>query len=161
MGHGECVKERVCLYVWTWKPTLNHTSSPGATIEKIWLTQLTTLSPHTHMHTGLPTRACTHLHLSVVLWSVFFQTCWKWFFFFFFYSYNSQLKLVRLKVSESGVYTFLASNVDASIQLTFEVHVLSKFLRNTYLVAICERNQGRAATASVCHVTRSSVLLRC
>ncbi|XP_017311746.1 mast/stem cell growth factor receptor kita isoform X1 [Ictalurus punctatus] len=42
------------------------------------------------------------------------------------HSYQSQLKLVRLKVSESGVYTFLASNGDASIHLTFEVHVLSK-----------------------------------
>ncbi|KAM9435908.1 mast/stem cell growth factor receptor kita isoform 2-T2 [Clarias gariepinus] len=40
--------------------------------------------------------------------------------------YHSQLKLVRLKVSESGVYTFLASNGDASVLLTFEVHVLSK-----------------------------------
>ncbi|KAK3542303.1 hypothetical protein QTP86_021959, partial [Hemibagrus guttatus] len=42
------------------------------------------------------------------------------------HSYHSQLKLVRLKVSESGVYTFLASNGDASVHLTFEVHVLSK-----------------------------------
>ncbi|XP_060722757.1 mast/stem cell growth factor receptor kita isoform X2 [Tachysurus vachellii] len=42
------------------------------------------------------------------------------------HSYHSQLKLVRLKVSESGVYTFLANNGDASIRLTFEVHVLSK-----------------------------------
>ncbi|XP_046692281.1 mast/stem cell growth factor receptor kita isoform X2 [Silurus meridionalis] len=42
------------------------------------------------------------------------------------HSYRSQLKLVRLKVSESGVYTFLASNGDASVNLTFEVHVLSK-----------------------------------
>ncbi|XP_060773368.1 mast/stem cell growth factor receptor kita isoform X3 [Neoarius graeffei] len=42
------------------------------------------------------------------------------------HSYHNQLKLVRLKVSESGVYTFLASNGDASIYLTFEVHVLSK-----------------------------------
>lgn len=51
---------------------------------------------------------------------------------FYLYSYHSQLKLVRLKVSESGVYTFLANNGDASIRLTFEVHVLSKFLRNRY-----------------------------
>ncbi|TSN30194.1 Mast/stem cell growth factor receptor kita [Bagarius yarrelli] len=41
-------------------------------------------------------------------------------------SYCSQLNLVRLKVSESGVYTFLASNGDAIVQLTFTVHVLSK-----------------------------------
>lgn len=65
--------------------------------------------------------------------------------FFFLYSYQSQLKLVRLKVSESGVYTFLASNGDASIHLTFEVHVLSKFLGN--IVVFCERNQCRIVCA--------------
>ncbi|XP_062858176.1 mast/stem cell growth factor receptor kita [Trichomycterus rosablanca] len=42
------------------------------------------------------------------------------------HSYQSQLKLVRLKVLESGVYTFVASNGDAVIYRTFEVHVLSK-----------------------------------
>nr|XP_055041344.1 mast/stem cell growth factor receptor kita isoform X2 [Misgurnus anguillicaudatus] len=41
-------------------------------------------------------------------------------------SYTSELKLVRLKVSESGVYTFTCSNRDATIHQTFEVHVISK-----------------------------------
>uniref|UniRef100_A0A8B9RJX0 receptor protein-tyrosine kinase n=1 Tax=Astyanax mexicanus TaxID=7994 RepID=A0A8B9RJX0_ASTMX len=42
------------------------------------------------------------------------------------YSYSSELKLVRLKVSESGVYTFLATNGDVSVHQKFEVHVISK-----------------------------------
>uniref|UniRef100_A0A8B9LD46 receptor protein-tyrosine kinase n=1 Tax=Astyanax mexicanus TaxID=7994 RepID=A0A8B9LD46_ASTMX len=40
--------------------------------------------------------------------------------------YSSELKLVRLKVSESGVYTFLATNGDVSVHQKFEVHVISK-----------------------------------
>ncbi|TRY94940.1 hypothetical protein DNTS_013091, partial [Danionella cerebrum] len=40
--------------------------------------------------------------------------------------YTSELKLVRLKVSESGIYTFLCSNRDATVRQTFEVHVISK-----------------------------------
>lgn len=80
--------------------------------------------------------------------------------FFFLYSYHNQLKLVRLKVSESGVYTFLASNGDASIHLTFEVHVLSKFYE-TNTAVLCERNQWHIGSASVNHVTHSSVLLCC
>ncbi|XP_026880257.2 mast/stem cell growth factor receptor kita isoform X2 [Electrophorus electricus] len=42
------------------------------------------------------------------------------------HSYSSDLRLVRLKVSESGVYTFTASNADVTIHQTFEVHVISK-----------------------------------
>ncbi|KAL6486115.1 hypothetical protein MHYP_G00055070 [Metynnis hypsauchen] len=42
------------------------------------------------------------------------------------YSYSCELKLVRLKVSESGVYTFTSSNGDAAVQQKFEVHVISK-----------------------------------
>nr|Q8JFR5.2 RecName: Full=Mast/stem cell growth factor receptor kita; Short=SCFR; AltName: Full=Tyrosine-protein kinase Kit; Flags: Precursor [Danio rerio]CAI11666.1 kit receptor [Danio rerio] len=41
-------------------------------------------------------------------------------------SYTSELKLVRLKVSESGIYTFSCLNRDATIRQTFEVHVISK-----------------------------------
>ncbi|XP_056620833.1 mast/stem cell growth factor receptor kita isoform X1 [Triplophysa dalaica] len=41
-------------------------------------------------------------------------------------SYTSELKLVRLKVSESGVYTFTCSNRDITIHQRFEVHVISK-----------------------------------
>ncbi|XP_051951306.1 mast/stem cell growth factor receptor kita isoform X4 [Xyrauchen texanus] len=41
-------------------------------------------------------------------------------------SYTSELKLVRLKVSESGVYTFSCLNRDATVHQTFEVHVISK-----------------------------------
>ncbi|XP_063057403.1 mast/stem cell growth factor receptor kita isoform X2 [Engraulis encrasicolus] len=42
------------------------------------------------------------------------------------HSYRSELKLVRLKVAESGVYAFEASNGDASVNETFTVHVISK-----------------------------------
>ncbi|KAL2089880.1 hypothetical protein ACEWY4_014568 [Coilia grayii] len=42
------------------------------------------------------------------------------------HSYRSELKLVRLKVSESGLYAFEASNGDASVNETFTVHVISK-----------------------------------
>uniref|UniRef100_A0A8C1RQD6 receptor protein-tyrosine kinase n=1 Tax=Cyprinus carpio TaxID=7962 RepID=A0A8C1RQD6_CYPCA len=41
-------------------------------------------------------------------------------------SYTSELKLVRLKVLESGVYTFSCSNRDATVHQMFEVHVTSK-----------------------------------
>uniref|UniRef100_A0A673XT44 receptor protein-tyrosine kinase n=1 Tax=Salmo trutta TaxID=8032 RepID=A0A673XT44_SALTR len=40
--------------------------------------------------------------------------------------YNSELRLVRLKMSESGVYTFYASNGDATINQSFTVYVISK-----------------------------------
>ncbi|XP_012677125.1 LOW QUALITY PROTEIN: mast/stem cell growth factor receptor kita [Clupea harengus] len=40
--------------------------------------------------------------------------------------YRSELKLVRMKVYESGVYSFEASNGDASVNETFTVHVISK-----------------------------------
>uniref|UniRef100_A0A672QGI2 Mast/stem cell growth factor receptor Kit n=1 Tax=Sinocyclocheilus grahami TaxID=75366 RepID=A0A672QGI2_SINGR len=40
--------------------------------------------------------------------------------------YTSELKLVRLKVLESGVYTFSCSNRDATVHQMFEVHVISK-----------------------------------
>ncbi|XP_066532738.1 mast/stem cell growth factor receptor kita isoform X2 [Hoplias malabaricus] len=40
--------------------------------------------------------------------------------------YNCELKLVRLKVSESGFYTFMATNGDATIHQMFEVYVISK-----------------------------------
>ncbi|XP_036409984.1 mast/stem cell growth factor receptor kita [Megalops cyprinoides] len=42
------------------------------------------------------------------------------------YRYVSELKLVRLKASEGGVYTFSASNTDASLNQSFAVHVISK-----------------------------------
>ncbi|CAB1332083.1 unnamed protein product, partial [Coregonus sp. 'balchen'] len=40
--------------------------------------------------------------------------------------YNSVLRLVRLKTSESGVYTFYASNGDATVNQSFSVYVISK-----------------------------------
>ncbi|KAM4548699.1 mast/stem cell growth factor receptor kita isoform 1-T1 [Odontesthes bonariensis] len=42
------------------------------------------------------------------------------------YSYSSELRLVRLKMSEGGVYTFQASNGDASVNQTFNIFVISK-----------------------------------
>nr|XP_020459033.1 mast/stem cell growth factor receptor Kit-like isoform X2 [Monopterus albus] len=42
------------------------------------------------------------------------------------YRYNSELRLVRLKVSEGGVYSFQASNSDASVNETFTIFVISK-----------------------------------
>lgn len=42
------------------------------------------------------------------------------------YKYSSELRLVRLKMSESGVYTFQASNGDASVNHTFTIFVISK-----------------------------------
>ncbi|KAI3369001.1 hypothetical protein L3Q82_025973, partial [Scortum barcoo] len=42
------------------------------------------------------------------------------------YRYSSELKLVRLKMSEGGIYTFQASNVDASVNHTFTIFVISK-----------------------------------
>ena len=44
--------------------------------------------------------------------------------------YRSELKLVRMKVYESGVYSFEASNGDASVNETFTVHVISKLTRH-------------------------------
>ncbi|KAM9385978.1 mast/stem cell growth factor receptor kita isoform 2-T2 [Pholidichthys leucotaenia] len=41
-------------------------------------------------------------------------------------SYSSELRLVRLKMSEGGVYTFQASNSEASVNRTFTVFVISK-----------------------------------
>uniref|UniRef100_A0A8C8DL43 receptor protein-tyrosine kinase n=1 Tax=Oryzias sinensis TaxID=183150 RepID=A0A8C8DL43_9TELE len=40
--------------------------------------------------------------------------------------YSSELRLVRLKMSEGGVYTFQASNGDASVNETFTIYVISK-----------------------------------
>ncbi|XP_020499429.2 mast/stem cell growth factor receptor kita isoform X2 [Labrus bergylta] len=42
------------------------------------------------------------------------------------YRYSSELRLVRLKMSEGGVYTFKASNRDASVNQTFSIFVISK-----------------------------------
>ncbi|XP_028259544.1 mast/stem cell growth factor receptor kita isoform X2 [Parambassis ranga] len=42
------------------------------------------------------------------------------------YSYSSELRLVRLKMSEGGIYTFQASNGDASVNQTFTIFVTSK-----------------------------------
>ncbi|XP_068448929.1 mast/stem cell growth factor receptor kita [Clinocottus analis] len=42
------------------------------------------------------------------------------------YRYSSELRLVRLKMSEGGVYTFQASNSDASVNHTFTIFVISK-----------------------------------
>ncbi|CAG5862335.1 unnamed protein product [Menidia menidia] len=42
------------------------------------------------------------------------------------YRYSSELRLVRLKMSEGGVYTFQASNGDASVNQTFNIFVISK-----------------------------------
>ncbi|XP_041646532.1 mast/stem cell growth factor receptor kita [Cheilinus undulatus] len=42
------------------------------------------------------------------------------------YRYSSDLRLVRLKMSEGGVYTFKASNRDASVNQTFTIFVISK-----------------------------------
>lgn len=43
------------------------------------------------------------------------------------FRYSSELRLVRLKMSEGGVYTFQASNGDASVNHTFTIFVISKF----------------------------------
>ncbi|XP_026160506.1 mast/stem cell growth factor receptor kita isoform X2 [Mastacembelus armatus] len=42
------------------------------------------------------------------------------------YRYSSELRLVRLKVSEGGVYSFRASNSDSSVNQTFTIFVISK-----------------------------------
>uniref|UniRef100_A0A3Q3W2Z2 receptor protein-tyrosine kinase n=1 Tax=Mola mola TaxID=94237 RepID=A0A3Q3W2Z2_MOLML len=42
------------------------------------------------------------------------------------HEYTSELRLVRLKMSEGGVYTFRASNGDASVNHTFTIFVISK-----------------------------------
>ncbi|AWP11215.1 putative mast/stem cell growth factor receptor Kit [Scophthalmus maximus] len=42
------------------------------------------------------------------------------------YRYTSELRLVRMKMSEGGVYTFHASNSDASVNQTFTIFVISK-----------------------------------
>ncbi|XP_030627009.1 mast/stem cell growth factor receptor kita [Chanos chanos] len=42
------------------------------------------------------------------------------------HSYSSELRLVRLKISEGGVYTFMVSNDGATLNQTFAVHVISK-----------------------------------
>ncbi|KAM4574854.1 mast/stem cell growth factor receptor kita isoform 2-T2 [Fundulus diaphanus] len=42
------------------------------------------------------------------------------------YSYSSELRLVRLKVEESGIYTFEASNSEVSVNQTFTIFVISK-----------------------------------
>lgn len=43
------------------------------------------------------------------------------------FRYSSELKLVRLKMSEGGVYTFHASNGDASVNHTFTIFVISEY----------------------------------
>ncbi|XP_027883828.1 mast/stem cell growth factor receptor kita isoform X2 [Xiphophorus couchianus] len=42
------------------------------------------------------------------------------------YSYVSELRLVRLKSTEGGIYTFEASNGDAAVKQNFSVFVISK-----------------------------------
>lgn len=42
------------------------------------------------------------------------------------YRFSSELRLVRLKISEGGVYTFRAANGDASVNQTFTIFVISK-----------------------------------
>uniref|UniRef100_A0A673AVJ8 receptor protein-tyrosine kinase n=1 Tax=Sphaeramia orbicularis TaxID=375764 RepID=A0A673AVJ8_9TELE len=42
------------------------------------------------------------------------------------YRFSSELRLVRLKISEGGVYTFQAANGDASVNQTFTIFVISK-----------------------------------
>ncbi|KAF7653154.1 hypothetical protein LDENG_00086460 [Lucifuga dentata] len=42
------------------------------------------------------------------------------------YRYSSKLRLVRLKMTEGGVYTFQASNGDATVNQTFTIFVISK-----------------------------------
>ncbi|XP_008405694.1 mast/stem cell growth factor receptor kita isoform X2 [Poecilia reticulata] len=42
------------------------------------------------------------------------------------YSYISELRLVRLKATEGGIYTFEASNGDAAVKQNFSVFVISK-----------------------------------
>ncbi|XP_013873207.1 mast/stem cell growth factor receptor kita [Austrofundulus limnaeus] len=42
------------------------------------------------------------------------------------FSYSSELRLVRLQESEGGIYTFQASNSDASVNQTFTIFVISK-----------------------------------
>uniref|UniRef100_A0A671YFH2 receptor protein-tyrosine kinase n=1 Tax=Sparus aurata TaxID=8175 RepID=A0A671YFH2_SPAAU len=43
-----------------------------------------------------------------------------------YFRYTSELRLVRLQTSESGVYTFQASNGNASVNQTFTIFVISK-----------------------------------
>lgn len=43
------------------------------------------------------------------------------------FRYRSELKLVRLKMSEGGVYAFQASNGDASVNHTFTIFVISEY----------------------------------
>uniref|UniRef100_A0A673AZ50 receptor protein-tyrosine kinase n=1 Tax=Sphaeramia orbicularis TaxID=375764 RepID=A0A673AZ50_9TELE len=42
------------------------------------------------------------------------------------FKFSSELRLVRLKISEGGVYTFQAANGDASVNQTFTIFVISK-----------------------------------
>lgn len=49
------------------------------------------------------------------------------------FSYISELRLVRLKMLEGGVYTFQASNGDASANQTFTVFVISKLFSLFFL----------------------------
>uniref|UniRef100_A0A673AV98 receptor protein-tyrosine kinase n=1 Tax=Sphaeramia orbicularis TaxID=375764 RepID=A0A673AV98_9TELE len=42
------------------------------------------------------------------------------------FRFSSELRLVRLKISEGGVYTFQAANGDASVNQTFTIFVISK-----------------------------------
>lgn len=43
------------------------------------------------------------------------------------FSYVSELRLVRLKSTEGGIYTFEASNGDAAVKQNFSVFVISKW----------------------------------
>ena len=49
--------------------------------------------------------------------------------------YQSKLRLVRLKMSEGGVYTLSASNGDASVNRSFTVYVISKWDDKKFFVA--------------------------
>ncbi|KAM6963200.1 mast/stem cell growth factor receptor kita [Aplochiton taeniatus] len=42
------------------------------------------------------------------------------------YRYNSELRLVRLKMSEGGVYTFFTSNGHVTVNQSFTIYVISK-----------------------------------
>uniref|UniRef100_A0A672IR01 receptor protein-tyrosine kinase n=1 Tax=Salarias fasciatus TaxID=181472 RepID=A0A672IR01_SALFA len=48
---------------------------------------------------------------------------------YFTFSYISELTLVRMQVSESGVYTFQASNGDTSVNQTFTIFVISNKMK--------------------------------
>lgn len=55
------------------------------------------------------------------------------------FRYSSELRLVRLKTSESGVYTFKASNRDVSMNETFTIFVTSEWihLKKIFFCMLC------------------------